>query len=285
VRLGIFAKTFVRPSLEETFDAIVAHRFKCIHFNFACAGLPSLPERIDAGLAERVGKAARAHRVEVAGVSATFNMIDPDLKKRERGFKALEAIAGACRPIGANLITLCTGTRDPDDMWRAHPDNDTADAWSDLRAGIHRALDLAEQHELLLGIEPELGNVISSAAKARRLLDEIKSPRLKIIMDGANLLQPSELPQARKIWERAFEILRDEIVVAHAKDLRRTGVFCAAGSGDIDWAYYIELLRTIRFTGPLILHGLAESEVDAAVGFLKKKLLSAEVRMPGDGAD
>jgi sugar phosphate isomerase/epimerase len=32
-----------------------------------------------------------------------------------------------------------------------------------------------------------VSNVIDSAQKARRLLDEIRSPRLKITMDAANL--------------------------------------------------------------------------------------------------
>ncbi len=272
MRLGIFAKAFARPNLEQTLDAVVAHRLKCIHFNFASAGLPSLPERIDGGLAEWVGKAARTRGLEIAGVSATFNLIDPDHNKREKGFGALEAIAGACRGIGTRFITLCTGTRDPNDMWRAHPDNESPEAWTDLRIGIHRALDLADQHDLRLGIEPELGNVINSAPKARRLLDEMRSPRLKIIIDGANLLRPSDISRASAIWNEAFQLLEKEIVVAHAKDLKRDGTFCAAGSGDLDWPLYIGLLQKMHFTGPLILHGLAESEVAGSVAYLEATL-------------
>ena len=285
MRLGIFAKSFSRPSVEEAFDAALAHRLNCLHFNFASAGLSSLPEQIDPELAERIGNAALKRGIEIVGVSATFNMIDPDVKKREQGFKALGAIAGACRAIGTNFVSLCTGTRDPDDMWRAHPENNSKEAWNDLRTGVHRALALAEQHDLQLGIEPELGNVINSAPKAWQLLDEMKSPRLKIIIDGANLLQPAQVSQPRKIWEEAFDLLHSNIVVAHAKDLKRNGAFCAAGLADLDWTLYIDLLRGIRFKGPLVLHGLVESEVDAAVGFLRKKLQSAEVRMSNEEAE
>ncbi len=41
MQIGIFAKTFVRPTLEATLDAVVAHDLHCLQFNMACAGLAS----------------------------------------------------------------------------------------------------------------------------------------------------------------------------------------------------------------------------------------------------
>src|SRR5882762_3265707 len=132
MQLGIFAKTFIRPTVEETLDAVLAHKLDCIQFNFACAGLESLPQKIDPVLAKRIGSAARARGICMAAVSGTSNMIHPDPKQRAAGFRRLEVIAANCQSIGTNLITLCTGTRDPADMWRAHADNDSSDAWRDL---------------------------------------------------------------------------------------------------------------------------------------------------------
>src|SRR5207244_829298 len=108
-----------------TFDAVAAHGFDCIQFNFACAGLPSVPDKIPLELASRVGASARTRGLEIAAVSGTFNMIHPHTPQREAGFRGLEVIAGSCRALGTRLITLCTGTRDPNDMWRAHRDNDS----------------------------------------------------------------------------------------------------------------------------------------------------------------
>ena len=67
------------------------------------------------------------------------------------------------------LLTLCTGTRDPDDQWRRHPGNDTPEAWRDLLASMDVALAVAEDYDLHLGIEPELANVVDSASRARRM--------------------------------------------------------------------------------------------------------------------
>ena len=54
MQIGIMARTFVRPTLEETFDAVMNHGIHCIQFSFTCAGLPELPDHIDAGLCDRI---------------------------------------------------------------------------------------------------------------------------------------------------------------------------------------------------------------------------------------
>ena len=56
--------------------------------------------------------------------------------------------------LGTRLITLCTGTRDPNDMWRAHPDNDSESAWRDLTVAMQRAIEIAGRYDVFLGIEP-----------------------------------------------------------------------------------------------------------------------------------
>ena len=84
IRLGIFAKTFVRPSLEATLDAVASHGLSCVQFNMACVGLPTLPEAIEPALAAEVADAFRARGLEMAAVSGTFNMIDPDRARRRR---------------------------------------------------------------------------------------------------------------------------------------------------------------------------------------------------------
>src|SRR5262245_17110617 len=145
MRLGIFAKTFARPTVEKVFDAVRAHGLESVQFNMACAGLASLPGRIEPELAERIGRAAHARGLEIAAVSGTFNMIHPDPARRRDGMRRLRVLAAACPRLGTSVITLCTGTRDPDDMWRRHPDNDSAAAWADLVASMREAVGIAEE--------------------------------------------------------------------------------------------------------------------------------------------
>jgi sugar phosphate isomerase/epimerase len=273
---GIFAKIFARPSVDEVFDAVARLHLRCVQFNFACAGLPSLPENVTPETCARIRKSAAAHRIAIAAVSGTFNVIHPDAAQRRDGLRKLGIIAAACESIGTGLITLCTGTRDPQDMWRPHPDNDSPEAWRDLMVAMTKALTIADKHSLTLGIEPELGNVINSAAKARRLLDEMRSPRLKIILDAANLIRPDELGRMDEVLGEAFDLLGGDLALAHAKELAADGHAggLALGTGTLDWDRYLSLLQTAGFTGPLIMHGFEERDAAASVKFLRGKLAS-----------
>lgn len=272
MEIGIFAKTFVRSTLGEALDAVVSHGLRCVQFNLACAGMPSMPERIAGAGAIRRELAAR--NISMAAVSGTFNMIHPDRSARREGMERLRTLAAACGEMGAPVITLCTGTRDPENMWRRHPDNDGAEAWRDLIASMKEAVRVADEHGVTLAFEPEVANVIDTAAKGRRLLDEIGSPRLKVVMDAANLFHAGQLPRMREILDEAFGLLGGDILLAHAKDLSRDGEAGheAAGTGLLDYDYYLARLRASGFRGPLILHGLAEEQVDQSVAFLRAKL-------------
>jgi sugar phosphate isomerase/epimerase len=255
MRLGIFAKTFVRPSLAGTLDAIADCGLDCVQFNFACAGLAGLPEKIDPGVVSAAACELKRRNLTVAAVSGTFNMIDPDLARRREGLRRLEGIAASCAGLGAPMVTLCTGTRDPEEMWRSHPQNDSAEAWQDLQASMREAIKIADRHDVLLGVEPETANVVNSAKKARRLLDEMGSPRLKIIMDAANLFGPGQGARMAEVLDEAFALLGRDIALAHAKDFRDGADFThvAAGRGILDWPRLLRLLRAAGYDGPLLL--------------------------------
>lgn len=277
MRLGIFTKTFHLPTLDAKLQAVKAFGMSDVQFNLSCAGLPSLPddpEELDAATCELIRETFARHGVNMAAVSGTFNMIHPDPAVREEGLRRLAVLAGACGELGTEIITLCTGTRDPDNMWRRHPDNDTAAAWRDLLHSMERALSLAEGYGVTLAFEPEVANVVDSAAKGRRLLDAMRSPQLKVIMDGANIFHAGELAHMHAILDEAFALLGADLALAHAKDLVRDGAAGdrAAGTGVLDYDHYLRLLRIAGYSGPLIMHSLREEEVGQTVAFLAAKM-------------
>jgi sugar phosphate isomerase/epimerase len=274
MHIGIFAKTFQRGSFLEVFEVVSAHGLRCVQFNMACAGLVSMPDQIDLELMRAVRETASRYGIGIAAVSGTFNMIHPDARQRSEGLRRLRVLAEACAGLGTSVITLCTGTRDAENMWRRHPDNDTREAWRDLLASMEEAVAIGEKFNVTMAFEPEVANVIDSAKKGRELLNAIRSPRLKVVMDPANLFHAGELPRMREILDEAFALLGRDLVIAHAKDLSRDGEAGheAAGQGILDYDYYIHLLRQARFDGPLILHSLSEEQVDGCVGFLRGKM-------------
>jgi sugar phosphate isomerase/epimerase len=279
VRIGIFAKTFARSSTEGVLDAIVGHDLYETQFNMSVAGLPSMPDQIDSSLANRVREAAAERNIALVAISGTFNMIHPDAEVRRDGLRRLGVLAGACERLGTSTVTLCTGTRDTEDMWRRHSDNGTPEAWRDLLAAMQVALEMAEGHGVTLAFEPEINNVVDSAAKGRSLLDEMRSPHLKVVMDAANLLDAEDparrLSRSEEVLGEAFGLLGGDLVLAHAKDAKRSGEVVAAGKGHLDYDLYLRHLSEVGYTGPLVLHGLAEEEVAGSVAYLQEKLVGA----------
>lgn len=274
MEIGIFAKTFVRPSIGETLDAVAAHGLRTVQFNLSCVGLPTLPDTIDPALVASIRTAFDERGMTMAAISGTFNMIHPDRRKRAEGLRRLGMLASICGDLGTSVITLCSGTRDPDDMWRAHPDNQLPAARGDLTATLDRAMLYAEQYGVTLAIEPEVNNVVNTAEEARRLMAAYETPRLRIVLDAANLIRPIKLPYMNAILNDAFNLLSDYIVLAHAKDLSRDGApgSTAPGQGDLDFGRYLGMLATSGYKGPLIVHGLEESQVPASIAFLREKL-------------
>ena len=104
------------PLPQATLDAVQSHGLSCVQWNMACAGLPTLPDAIDPSLCDRVADAMAARGLTMAAVSGTYNMIHPEAERRRDGLRRLGVLAAACRRMGTSVVTLCTGTRDRDEM-------------------------------------------------------------------------------------------------------------------------------------------------------------------------
>ena len=269
---GIFGKTFATTGALATLRAVAEAGYGAAQFNFASLGLPSMPDSIADTDAASVGAAARQTGVSIAAVSGTYNMIHPDRRVRAAGLRQLAELCRACPAMGTGMVTLCTGTRDANDQWRWHPDNASAQAWRELVREMTAAAAIAERFGVKLGIEPELANVVSSAAHARRLLDEIGSPALRIVLDPANLFETADASARRNLVDEAVALLAGDIAMAHAKDRSANGTFVAAGRGVIDFRHFIATLKAAGFDGPLVTHGLAAHEAAGVAAFLRATL-------------
>ena len=252
MRIGGFTRIYDRPSFEEVLDAAAGHGLEALQLNLESLGLAPMPDRLDPDLCRRARDQAAARGLTVAAVSGTFNIIHPDLEERARNFRRLRAIAAACPALGAPRITFSTGTRNADYMWASHPDNGSPGAWADMIESMGEAVEIAAEHEIPLVFEPEVSNVVDSAPKARRLLDRIGSPFLKVVIDGANLFAAGDLPRMAEVLDEAFDLLGPDIEMAHAKDLVRDGEagHVAAGTGLLDYERYLLRLRETGFGGP-----------------------------------
>lgn len=277
MRTGVCTTDFEsdnRPTLSANrlFEKIRTFGFECVQFAFSSvaeseftpSGQIEIPDKITPAALHAAANAAEHFDLPIEVINGTFNMAHPDAEVRKEGIRRFELLTKAARNLGAKYISLCSGTRFAEHLWTYSPDNRTDSAWNDMLDTIKRATELAERENITLAIESEAANIIDTPENARRVMDEVGSKNLRMILDCANLFHAGRAhPEyVRETIKNAFENFGNDIVIAHGKDIREgDGIdFCGTGHGIVDFPYTARLLREYGYTGDMFLHGIYDEE-------------------------
>jgi sugar phosphate isomerase/epimerase len=239
-------------------------------------GLDTVPEIVPPEAIRATRNAVARTGVELAAISGTFNAAHPDPAVRKAGVARFPVLCDAASALGIPVITLSSGSRDPEDMWRYHPDNSSDAAWSDSHDSLAAVASIASVHGLKVAVEPEHTNVLANAAFASQMLDEIGSPALGVVFDAANLLDPDQATTDSmvSVITSAAKLLGPNILLGHAKELTRGRLPVPAGDGILPWDVIVQALDGAGFTGTMVIHGLNEPDVARAVQTLRAALRS-----------
>ncbi len=275
--IGIFTRTFETTDLERSLSTVAALGFDGAHLSLASAGLGSFPAALSEAEAQRIGTIVERSPVALYGVSATFNATNPDRERLRRDIEAAVRIIGLAPVMGTSFVTLCTGSMNADDMWAFHPDNAGEAAWDRLIETLAPLSDAARAAGVTLGVEPEINNVVSDAARARRLLDEYPDFPLKIVLDPTNLVELGDDGAVRETLVEAFSLLAKDVAVVHAKDKDASGASRAVGRGGMPYELIADLIHEHGLSAlPIVTHELDAGEAAHACAFIRSNILNAE---------
>jgi sugar phosphate isomerase/epimerase len=278
MQLGIFAKTFDRPDVASCLQAVADAGIPATQFNLSVAGLPTLPDGpVPDDVVDTIRIAADQAGVALTAISGTFNTAHPDPAHRQIYLARFPHLCAVARDLQIGIVTLSSGSRDPQDMWRWHPDNTAPQAWADSRTTLQALATLAEDHGLTIAVEPEHSNIIATAEQAIMMLNQIGSPALKLVYDAANLLDPDGYDAASAAGTITSDIatLGPHIALGHAKELIAERAPVAPGEGLLPWPLIVQTLHEAGFDGTLVIHGLPETSVPLAVTTLEAALAAA----------
>ncbi len=273
--LGAFARIFPVGTADTLAQNFAAFGLTQVQLNLAALGYRTIPTgdalaRIDlAGIAT----AMREHGRAIWGVSVTYNTAHPDEAVRAATTAEAARFIAALGPLGAAAATLCTGTRDPENMWRAHPDNGGPIAWRALRRSLDTLLPAAASSGVLLAIEPEPGNVVAGTAEALQLARELgaDAARIGFILDPTNLVATQPREEHARVLREAFAALGDRAICVHAKDTvpwART----LAGDGVVDYDLVLALRQGLPRAVPLIIQDATPAQLPAIIALLRRRL-------------
>lgn len=129
------------------------------------------------------------------------------------------------------------------------------ETWKRCIRSVKELAREAEQTEINIAAHPHIMSPLMSTERYQQLLEEVASPRLKVLLDPVNLTWPQRFYQNGNMILELFDTLGDAIVAVHAKDMTMSGVKsqgeflsvvniqeAVPGTGQLD---YPQLLRSL----------------------------------------
>lgn len=239
--------------------------FSCVHLAFSkvIKGVAFDGCALTEGLAFHAKRVFAPNGLDVAVLGCDLNLAHPDpaklrdIQSRYYGHLRVAAL------MGAGVVGTETGAPNPEYKMDANTHSDGA--LDTLIRGLAPVVERAEHWGVSIAIEPVWKHIVYDASRAVKVLDAIKSPNLRIILDPVNLLYPGNADQKEKVIGDAIDKLGDRVAVVHLKDFVRDGDelrSIAAGTGEMD---YTQILRFMKERKPYIQATLENTTNDNAV--------------------
>lgn len=295
IQVGIFTGIFPHP-LEER-----AKRIRELGFNtIQVDELRDLPaEKITPRLCKEIRDTYRNYNLPISVISGYINLVAPGIEKRNEGLKRLHRILELAWELGTPYVATETGTFNAESDWVDNEKNHTEEGFSEFLKVTKEAVKIAEANDSVLCLETYVQNVIGSVEECKRIFSEISSPNLKLLLDPANYFEAHNIDKMRDTIDSIFDAFSEKIVIAHAKDVKRSkptteahfegkmgtkdeglsfrGVgnieLPAPGLGELDYPYYLKKLVHTSPNIPLIIEHLTEEDVPRAKKFIDKMLI------------
>ncbi len=271
LKLGIMSSVYGDLPVDEAARQIKADGFSNVVCDFAFADVRFNPLEPDWAAARKVVTTLERAGIEIVSLFGYYNVVDPDVKRRKSGEARIEALLASGNRLGCRLVSTETGTFNSQSEWDSAPENQTEQGYLQCKSALEKHARFAEKHGTVLAIETYYRNIISTIDRAERLFREVKSPALRLVMDPCNYFRKEDLSRMKPMLEAMFQKLGNQIVIAHAKDVKASAVsedLPAAGLGVLDYPLFLRLLAQLDRPLPLVVEHLRRPDVARARDFV-----------------
>ena len=185
---------------------------------------PEVARRLSIGLGEQFRVAFAQHGVSIAIFSCYLNLIHPDAKQRQSIINTFSDYLRHASAFGARMVVSETGSVLPEMGFSV--DNHQPTAYAQIVDTVRQLCAVAAQHGVLVGIEPGLNHPIYNLETTKRLITDVASPNLAIVLDPFNLLRTEQAggdastdpANYLDLLARAFSEFGDVIEAVQLKD-------------------------------------------------------------------
>jgi sugar phosphate isomerase/epimerase len=207
---------------------------------------------------QAIAEMYRSAGITIHSMGVYTNLIHPDEAERQANLDYFEAMMKVARAMGVRYLVTEAGHYHTNQPEPPVPHHFQEEVWKTMVATGKQLAQRAETHDAILLFEPFFRGFLASAKRTRVFLEEVDSPRIRALLDPANLLEVNDL-------EEMFEQLQPWIECLHAKDRKLhvdRGV--PAGQGDLDYDKFVTLAATRTPHAPLILEYVGPNDYQQA---------------------
>ncbi len=210
--------------------------------------------------------------ITIHSLGVYTNLIHPNPAEREANLEYFAAMMNLGNEMGVNTFITEAGhyldPKKPEPRIAYHFQDEV---WTQMLGTARQLAALAEKYQAKVLFEPFYRGFLASAKRCRLFLEEVNSPRLRALLDPANLIEVNDL-------EEMFNQLGPWIDCLHAKDRKlhvERGV--PAGQGDLDYVKLVTLAAGRTPAAPLVLEYVGSKDYRSALAHLRGAMRKAGI--------
>ena len=210
--------------------------------------------------------------LDIHSIGVYTNLIHPDDAELQANLAYFEAMMEIGGHMGVRtFITEAGHFYDPKVPAPRLPLEYQDAAWPRMVATGRKLAELAGKHDAKVLFEPSFLTFFSTAKRTRLFVEEVASPRIRVLLDPANLIELNDL-------DEMFQQLAPWIECLHAKDRKHhTERGVAAGKGDVDYKRFVTLAAKHTPAAPLLLEYVGPKDYLDSLAYLRNAMQAAGI--------
>lgn len=247
MQIGIRLHDTKELPFEERIADVHQLGFQCGHLALGkvITEFPTTDEAMTPGLAMYVKNVFAKNNVDIAVLGCYLNLANPNPEMLAKDVHRYMAHIRFASWLGCGVVGTETGN--PNETYTFVPESHGEEALQLFIKNLRPIVEYAEKMGVVVAIEPVWRHIVCSPKRARRVLDEINSPNLQIILDPVNLLDISNYKDQVAIVEEAIELLGEDVAMVHIKDFKVENgqlISVGAGFGQMDYTALLKFMKT-----------------------------------------
>lgn len=269
MQLGIRLHDTVDLPFEERLANVHKQGFKCGHLALKKVISEYSVENgaLTPGFAMYLKKQFAKNDLDIAVLGCYLNLANPDKEQLQKIVETYKANIRFASMLGCGVVGTETGA--PNTEYLPVPECRSEESLELFIKNVRPIVEYAQDMGVIFAIEPVWRHIVYDPKRARRVLDEIDSPNLQIILDPVNLLGIENYENREAVIDEAIELLGEDTAMVHIKDFvveNNDLKSVAAGTGIMK---YDRLLSFMKKNKPFI-HATLEDTNPQNAAFARK---------------